>query len=229
MFSRPKAFFGKSGNSISPRANLMIRSISPARNVNPVFTIGQSVAMQDWPYRQPGSQNKASGGRPHPLTILFHLSQKPQGVCRLTISALLYNNRVPQLHVEINGQSGVYYFNRKLSNYPGDGWAFSPIYASDLLEIDLPSKALRAGENKLVLTALDDPADGDGESFLTYDALRLSEEPMPAGGPSPSVSVEPTVLYTGKDPLREQTHVTVNLPGKIRTGNLSFHRGKATI
>ncbi len=195
-------------------------------NVNPVFTIGQSVAMQDWPYRQPGSQNKASGGRPHPLTILFHLSQKPQGVCRLTISALLYNNRVPQLHVEINGNSGVYYFNRKLSNYPGDGWAFSPIYASDLLEIDLPSKALHAGENKLVLTALDDPADGDGESFLTYDALRLSEEPMSAGGQSPSVSVEPTVLYTGKDPLREQTHVTVNLPGKIRTGTLVFTVGR---
>ena len=144
----------------------------------------------------------------------------------MTISALLYNNRVPQLQVEINGKSGVYYFNRKLNNYPGDGWAFSPIYASDQLEIDLPSKAVRAGENKLVLTALDDPAEGDGESFITYDALRLSEEPMPAGGPSPGVSVEPTVLYTGKDPLREQTYVTVNLPGKIRSGTLLFTVGR---
>ena len=65
--------------------------------INPVFTIGQSAALQDWPGRQPGSQNKSSGARAHPITILFNLSQIPQGVCRLTISALLYNNRVPQL------------------------------------------------------------------------------------------------------------------------------------
>jgi len=194
--------------------------------INPVYVIGQGVPSKDWPGRQPGSLNKLFGGRPHPYTILFNLPQIPKAACRLTVSALLYNNRVPRLQVEINGKSGVFYFNRKLSYYPGDGWASSPIYGGDQIEIMLPSSALRAGENKLVLTAVDDPAEGDGESFLTYDALRLSEETPKAQVASNSVTVEPTVLYSGENPLREQTYVTVTLPRKIRSGDLVFVVGK---
>lgn len=62
--------------------------------INPVYSVGQSVPSKDWPGRQPGSLNKLFGGRPHPYTILFNLSQLPRAACRLTVSVLLYNNEI---------------------------------------------------------------------------------------------------------------------------------------
>jgi pterin-4a-carbinolamine dehydratase len=188
-------------------------------NFNPTYTVGRSTPTKDWPELQPGSQNKAFGGRAHPYTIVFSLDAPPKGLYRLEISALLYNSRVPELLVEINGKSGLFYFNRKLSYYPGDRQVYSPIYGGDQLEIILPTKALRAGENRLVLTALDDARDGDGDSALTYDALRLTEEPAGKSSPVQKVLVEPTVFYVRKDnQLRELTDVTVTLGQKIGKG-----------
>ncbi len=132
------------------------RAPTQNRDYNPVYTVGISVA-RDWPSRQPGSENDSQGTRPHPFTILFNLSSPPKGAYRLSVSALLYNPRTPHLEVSINGKTGVYYFQPKLSYYPGDPAFWSPIYAADQLTIDLPTSALHMGENKLVLTALDNP------------------------------------------------------------------------
>ncbi len=95
---------------------------------NPVFIVGQSSADKDWPAMQPGSENKSLGGRAHPYTILFDLHAAPLGCYQLTISALLHSARIPYLMIEINGQKGVFHFDRKLSYYPGDLAYPSPIY-----------------------------------------------------------------------------------------------------
>lgn len=193
---------------------------------NPVFTVGQSSPDKDWPATQPGSENKSLGGRAHPYTILFDLAHAPQGGYSLTVAALLYSARVPNLMIELNGQKGLFYFDRKLSYYPGDFGAYSPIYGGDELAMALPATALRQGQNKLVLTALDDPKDGPSDSELHYDALRLTHEGGAESPREPHVSVEPTVFYkedTGG--LREITEVTVTVPGKFSSGNLELSVG----
>jgi alpha-mannosidase len=188
-------------------------------NYNPVFTVGKSTS-KDWPARQPGSENAAEGSRPHPFTVLFDLSSKPQGTYRLTISALLYDARVPRLEISINGRRGAYFFPRELNYDPGDPDFWSPIYSGGEMSIVLPDSALRAGENKLVLTALDNPEDGPGDSWFTYDALRLTHSPE-ARRFSPQVTLEPTIYYVRKaGNLEEVVRVTANLDRKIRRGTV---------
>ena len=195
-------------------------------NSNPIFIVGHSTPAKDWPALQPGSAYREAGGRPRPYTIQFTLDAAPQGAYRLTISVLLYRSRVPNLQVEINGHPGLFYFNRRLSYYPGDFGVDSPIYGGDQLEITLPTVFLRAGENKLVLTAMDDPKDGEGESLLAYDALRLTEDRDAKPVLAPQVAAEPTVLYTKTDgQLRELTYITVTLNERVRQGEVALTVG----
>jgi len=190
---------------------------------NPVFTVGQSRPDKDWPATHPGSENKTLGGRAHPYTILFDLAEAPQGRYSLTVSALLYSARVPNLMIELNGQKGLFYFDRKLSYYPGDLGAYSPIYGEGKLVMALPTAAFRQGQNKLVLTALDDSKDGPSDSELHYDALRLTQESGVESPSQPFVRVEPTVFYKEeKGVLREITEVTATVPAKFSSGKLEL-------
>ena len=192
----------------------------------PVFTVGQSDPARDWPAVQLGSGNDDGGQRPHPYTILFKLENAPKGVYRLTISVLLKSGRVPHLRADINNQSGFFYFHRKVSYYPGDFGVDSPIYGGDQLEIELPTAALRAGENKLVLTAVDDPRDGPTDSVITYDALSLTQTAGENSAGEPSVEAEPTIFYVRQaDGPRELTFVTATLQGKARQGKVTLAVG----
>ena len=187
---------------------------------NPVFTIGKSKT-SDWPGRQPGSENKAEGLRPHPFTVLFDLPSRPAGTYSLTVSALLYNPRVPRLEVSINGRKGTFYFPRKLNYYPGNSDFWSPIYSGGEITVVLPRKALSKGENKLVLTALDNAKDGPGDSWLTYDALRLTQSAATRHSSSPEVTLKPTIYYIRKaGNLQEVTQVTANVDRKVRRGTI---------
>jgi len=130
--------------------------------------------------------------------------------------------------VDINGKSGVFHFHRKVSYYPGDGGVDSPICGGDQLKMVLPTTALHNGENKLVLTAVDDPEDGSGDSWVLYDALRLVAGPDAKTPRSAEVSIEPTIFYvkvggalsevaelivTHSDPVR-QGEVALTIAGK---------------
>jgi alpha-mannosidase len=196
---------------------------------NPVFIVGSSTTQQ-WPAFQPGSENPDAGGRPHPYAIRFQLSARPRGIYRLTISALLYSSRVPHVEVAINGKSGIFYFNRKLSYSSGDPAFWSPIYASDEIGIDLPASALRDGENELVLTAVDDPKDGPADSILAYDALRLTQNPQGKSSSEPELAVMPTIFYVrAGNGLQEIVRATVTLHNKVHTGRLQFRLNAATL
>jgi alpha-mannosidase len=187
---------------------------------NPVFTVGKSTT-SDWPARQPGSENQAQGLRPHPFTILFDLPSKPAGAYTLAISALLYNIRFPHLEISINGMKGTFFFPRKLNYYPGNSGFPSPIYSGGEISVVLPHGALRKGQNKLVLTALDNAKDGPGDSWLTYEALRLTRSAAARNSFSPQVTLEPTVFYIRKgENLEEVTKVTANLDRKVRRGTI---------
>lgn len=187
---------------------------------NPVFTIGKSNT-SDWPSRQPGSENKAEGLRQHPFTILFDLPSRPAGTYTMTVSALLYNIRYPHLEISINGRKGTFYFPRELNYYPGNSDFWSPIYSGGEISVAIPRTALRKGENKLVLTALDNAKDGPGDSWLTYDALRLTNSVAPAKALSPRLTLKPTIYYLHKGGnLEEAAQVTVSLDRKVRRGTL---------
>ncbi len=189
-------------------------------NYAPVFIVGRS-STSDWPGLQPGSENSEAGGRPHPYTIRFTLSSHPRGTYRLVISALLYESRVPHLRVAINGKSGIFYFHRKLTYSSADPAFWSPIDASDEIAIVLPRSALRQGENDLVLTALDDPKDGPGDSLLAYDALRLTQDREATRAKAPQLEVSPTIFYVRQGgALREFIRVTATLGGKVRVGEV---------
>jgi len=190
---------------------------------NPIFTVGKSDPSKDWPREQPGSANPDAAGRPHPYTVVFNLANPPRGTYRLVVSVVLNRPRVPNLQVEINGKSGLFYFHSKVSYYPGDGGIDSPIYGGDRLEMTLPNAALKRGENRLSLTAMDDPKDGPGDSWLFYDALRLVADPGAKAPRSVEVGIDATIFYVNRDgALSELAEVTITHPGPVHQGEVTL-------
>ena len=192
--------------------------------LKPVFTVGQSKTA-DWPSSQMTSVTGSSGKHTVPYTILFNLGKPVAGNYRLTIAALLVNPSVPDLLVEINGRIGRYFFNRKISYYAGDDRVDSPIYGGDTLEIDFPGQFLKAGENKLVLTAVEDSENPEMRASLIYDALKLAH--IGGRGLEPTATVKPTVFFRQKDSLTaEVVDVTVTSPKKFETEQVELAIGK---
>jgi alpha-mannosidase len=190
---------------------------------NPVFTVGKSDPAKDWPAVQPGSANSDAGSRSHPYTFLFDLAGEPRGVFRLVVSVLLTRPRVPGFQVEINGKTGLFHFHRKVSYYPGDDGVDSPIYGGDQLEMTLPPSALRRGQNRLVLAAVDDPKDGPGDSWLIYDALRLVSDPEAKAPGAAQVSIDPTIFYVTRDGvLSELAEATITHLKPARRGSVTL-------
>jgi len=150
-----------------------------------VYRVGQSKDAEDWQRFQPGPANGLAGGRPHPFTILFKVEGPPHGVDRLKISILHEIPRLSYLQADINGHMGLFYFHPKLDYGAGD-WegTYAPQTSADSKTIEFPAAWLHVGENRLVLTALDDPptpenaagAIGTGHTGLVYDALELTQD-----------------------------------------------------
>ena len=191
-----------------------------SETLKPVFTVGQSKTA-DWPAWQTTWVNGAPGKRATPYTILFSLPEAPSGIYRLTISVLLVNPSVPDLLIELNGHKGRFYFDRKISYYPGDDRIDSPIYGGDTLEIDLPAKFFKGNENKLVLTAVED-ADNPGErASLIYDALKLTQ--CPGRRVLPSATVKPSVFFRqNENQTYEVTRMTITAADKLEPGTVDL-------
>jgi hypothetical protein len=171
---------------------------------DPVYRIGQSKE-EDWPRLQPGQANGMAGGRLHPFTILFSLGEKPRGVYKLTIAMLYETPRLSHLRVEINGHGGVFYFEPKLDYGAGD-WegTFVPQTSTATKIVEIPSEWMAQGENKLVLTALDEPARAQnslgsialGHTGIVYDALKFSQAANEQySEKNLGASLHPTIFY----------------------------------
>ena len=187
----------------------------------PIFVVGQS-RTKDWPAWQETWSGEDGTKHLRPYTIIFDLQRPPAGEYHLRISALLVNPSVPDLMVEINGHHGRYFFERKISYYPGDDRIDSPIYGADTLDISLPSELLKMGSNKLVLTAVASSQNPDTKASLIYDALELTQ-----GIPGPEIVAitKPTVFYRKKAAMLYEV-VTVTMtsirPLKSGEGQLSI-------
>jgi alpha-mannosidase len=171
---------------------------------DPVFVIGKSKD-EDWYRFQPGPANGMTGGRYHPFTIEFSLPEAPRGVYYLRIAMLYETPRLSALKLDVNGKAGLFYFHPKLDFAAGD-WegTFVPQTSTDEKIIAIPAEWLHRGENRFVLTAVDDPAVGQnsfgaiapGHSGLVYDALELTQDPEARYDEQAfTARVEPTIFY----------------------------------
>jgi hypothetical protein len=171
---------------------------------DPVFVVGQS-NNKDWYRFQPGPANGIAGGRLHPFTVKFVLSDAPVGVYRLKVAILYETPRLSFLKLEVNGHSGFFYFHPKLDFRAGD-WegTFVPQTSVDEKTISIPAAWLRKGENAFVLTAMDDPATAQnslgaiapGHTGLIYDALELVQDDAEQySANSFTAQIEPTIFY----------------------------------
>lgn len=194
-------------------------------NLHVVYTVGKS-KLSEWPAYQPGSRVPEAKGRAFPYEIVFQLPQRPTADYLLEIGIVFNNPRYPNLLVDVNGKHGLYYVQRHVSYYPGDGGVDSPIYGEGKLEIELPASLFKAGQNIITLTGVDDPGSPEGMSYFIYDAIRLSNEPASSVRSAFSANVEPSVYYEKQGAeLYEDTYVTATLPEKIRSGSVELMVG----
>jgi alpha-mannosidase len=205
---------------------------------DPTFVIGQNKE-QDWYRFQPGPANGMTGGRSHPFTVKFSLAEAPRGVFYLKIAMLYETPRLSYLKLDVNGQTGLFYFHPKLDFAAGD-WegTFVPQTSTDEKTIAIPAEWLHRGENRFVLTALDDPASSQnsfgaiapGHSGLVYDALELSQDPQARYNERAfAAQVEPTIFYrTLPGGAAEVVDVFVNAAKLEKGGNIELKIGAAT-
>lgn len=207
---------------------------------DPVYRVGESKDSEDWQRFQPGPANGLAGGREHPFTILFTIADEPRGVYHLRIAMLYETPRLSFLRVSLNGHAGFFYFHPQLDYRAGD-WegTFVPQTSADEKAVELPGKWFIRGENRLVLTALDDPSTPEkslgaiatGHSGLVYDALELRHDPDAAyNAERLGVTATPTIFYkqVGTS-LAEIVRVEVEFATMQEHGNVELRLGSTRI
>jgi hypothetical protein len=204
---------------------------------DPVYVVGKSEPGKNWPAFQPGTSNGKAGHRAHPFTIAFHLSGQPRGVYTFTAALLAYAPRVPLLDVSINSHHGLFYQHPKLNYDAGDlGSVFCPRYSTSTITFDFPATFLKDGENRIVLTALDQPGARDdsegavmvmGNSGIHYDALKLEQNVTARFQTADaSVDVVPTIFYKSRNGgLAEIIEVGVRLNEPVKQGSVTLILG----
>jgi hypothetical protein len=200
---------------------------------NPVYRPGKSREAEDWLRFQPGPANGMAGGRVHPFTVLFDLSETPAGVYRLTVAILYETPRLSHLRVDINGRAGDFYFHPKLEYGAGD-WegTFVPQTSADTKVIELPAAWLRQGENRLTLTALDSPDAAEnslgsialGHTGIVYDALKLTQAPREEySARRVHATVSPTIFFRStQEGLTEIVEALADFAKLPKTGELTL-------
>ena len=176
----------------------------------PVIDADSIEAAAHWPARQAGSGNVKAGAKEHIHIVRFALQGPPSGVYTLRMAVLVGNPRVPHLELELNGTPGTVYLDRRLT-YFAEGRQDSPINGEAQARITVPAALLRAGQNELKITAVDDTPDQNGDSWIEWDALELVRD---AGltGAAAGVEITPTYFYVRRNgALRELVNVTLSL------------------
>jgi hypothetical protein len=198
-----------------------------------VYGVGKSNPDQDWPAYQPGSANGRAGFARHPYTIQFDLADVPHGLVTLKVSLLVESARTPRLGVEINGHRALFY-RHPLPNYVGGdrSMVVNPTASADTISAEINPAFLLKGTNKLVLTAIDEPAERDDftSSALFYDAIALEHNPNAQFEKGRvTAEVTPTVFYVRKgEGLTEWVDVLVRSNQALASGQLALKLGTQT-
>lgn len=200
-----------------------------------------------WPSFHASQADPDGGYTARDFCVNFHMDQ-PQA-CELFIKIYVSTPRLPYLRVQVNDQSGHW--------YPDPVPAVDPvirpthalhasIYSVDDIHLFIPASAFVPGENKLILTAIDEEpvmkitnpeavlrldrmADACG---FHYAALRLSTAPVDAN--SSMASVRPSVVYVKtKEGLQEECQLVYIPSQDAKTAEglllLSWKDGKRSL
>ena len=193
--------------------------------------------VRQWPKFHPGSGNGAFGGRPYRYTLVFQLPpSQPAGVFHLDLSLLFRQPRAPVLDLELNGHRGQFYFEPEpMFEIGNTDDQFNPIRSVQRRVLTLPARLFRPGENRLTLTAVDEPSKvvqnrtvgGSGDSGFSYDALALRNDPQAALDEKLEASLIPTAMFpkTAKG-VRQECQLVLRLAGPWPGGKASLSLGK---
>lgn len=185
------------------------------------YLIGHSVPVTDFPYVLPGPVDtwggtwNTAGWRTHQVNILFGLSEKPAGDCKLVVDLVDYaKNFLPLVKISVNGLDSKFQLDapgcdirtqRKPSHTEPivdtlSITGFLEKSTSRTLEIPLAPGVLRAGGNEVTITVLEG-------SWILFDRVAL-EGPASVKTTHPDKafvrSVEPASyqLTEGKHPVQ---------------------------
>src|ERR1019366_2000685 len=148
------------------------------------------------------------------------MEEAASGAYVLDLAIMAGNPRVPHLDIELNGARGTAYIDRHLS-YHAEGRADSPICAEARESIPIPASVLRQGDNELRITAVDDVADENGDSQISWDAVALLR--IGPANADPEISVEPTYLFLRENgAMRELITATVTTTAPVSRGTLTL-------
>ena len=150
------------------------------------FRPGKDDPAKAWPFVHPGLADAWAESRDYAFTILFNLDQPPAGTFTLTIDlADTHGASPPTYQISVNDASD-YLRLPEGSGAKRPGASQGKEY---VLDLPLPASLFHQGENKIVLRNIEG-------SWLTYDALKLTNDPS-AAMPEPSIesiSLNPTAL-----------------------------------
>lgn len=232
------------GGSGGRAAHLIDNYMAPATVGRVIWHAGQSG--QTWPRFHPSPADPEGGYRAYPYTIRFAGDSSPAAAYLLRVHYLVIAPRLSRLGIEVNGTAGQAFLRpapaagAEIAIYAG---LHTSIYAEGVAEITIPGALLRAGDNEIVLTALDDGpmpragsraridrldrmATGAGFIYRKITFSRLAEAPQ---GALRRVAVQPTVLYRqdSAGDLRTQCRLLVETNGRFQPAEWSLTLAEA--
>ncbi len=220
-------------------ADLVDNYKTPDRSGTVTWRVG-SAARQTWPLFHPSEADPEAGYRRYPYTVLFDLTDEPQGAYLLRLHYLVIAPRLASLELHVNGVSGRA-FLRPAPSQSGEirllSGLHTTIYAEGVAEVVLPAHLLRVGENRLDLIARDDGevlhvdrveaikrldrmANGAGFLYQSLALVHLDAAPPPLH----RFDVRPSVVYTrvADGTLRERCHVYLELGQSVPASRLTL-------
>ena len=160
------------------------------------FRPGKDDPAKAWPFVHPGPMDAWAESRDHAFTIVFNLDQRPAGTFNLTIDLADTQGASPPVYqISINDASD----SLQLPKGSGNKRPEDSNGKEYVLNLPLPASLFNQGENKIQLRNIEG-------SWLTYDALRLTNDPS-AAMPQPaigSISLNPTALLVQDGPKLKQ-------------------------
>ena len=184
------------------------------------YLIGHSAPATDFPYVLPGPVDtwggtwNTAGWRTHQVNILFGLSEKPAGDCKLVVDLADHaKNFLPLVKISVNGQDTKFQLDApgcdiRTQRKPGhtepivDTLSITGRYEKATprrLEIPLRDDVLRAGGNEVTITVLEG-------SWILFDRVMLE-------GPASVKATHPDKAFVRS---------VAAAPYEIRDGNRSF-------
>jgi alpha-mannosidase len=196
---------------------------------------------QVWPLFHPSEADPDFGYSVRPYTIRFNLNDEPAGSYKFRVHYLIIAPRLAYIEMKVNGTSGFAYLKPSPSQ-SGEinlhSGLHTTIYSDGVVEVTVPAKLLKKGENVINLISkdggdftlvdnvekikrLDRMASGAGFIYQYITFSKLKEEPE---SNIQKLSVKPSVLYkkNEKGELVERCHSYLEVNRAIDQTNLTM-------